>query len=54
MNIQIVNIGGRYLYCMDIPVARIHARVTFHSEIPLVPFLGLVHFRIAFTTLIFG
>jgi len=35
-------------------ILRIHVKVRFHSKVPLMAFLGLVHFSIAFFGLVLG
>ena len=46
--INIVNIGSGRCNGMDIACPRIYAGMHFHAEMPLVAFLGLMHFRVAF------
>lgn len=50
----IVDIGGGGFHRMDKTVARIHASVALHTEIPLISLLRLVLLRVSFLFRILG
>jgi len=51
---RVVNIGARGHHRVNQLGFRIHANMGFHSEVPLVAFLGLTHIRIALLLLVLG
>lgn len=53
-NNRIVNIGGCSYHGMNQPGFAIYTDMRLHPEIPLIPFLRLVHIRIALSFLVLG
>lgn len=51
---DVMNVGRRGVDAMDQPESVINADVHLHAEVPLIPFLGLMHFRISFALIVFS
>jgi len=51
---HVVDVSGRANHRVHQPRIGIHADVALHPEMPLVPFLGLVHLGVALPVLVLG
>lgn len=51
---EVMNVGCRGLYAVNQAVSVIHTNMHLHAKVPLVAFLGLVHFRVSLTFLVLG
>lgn len=52
--IEVVLVGWRGLQAVSQSTLGIDADMSLHAEIPLIPFLGLMHLAVTLSTLIFG